>query len=133
MIINNRNIIIDDSHLRKSVLNIIKTMTVWELKETTDALEKEFGLLFRAPEPVFVEEIEEVEEQTSFTVVLVDYDRENRMQMIKEIKNITGLGLKVARDLVETKNSKVKEDLNKNNAEELKARLESLGGIVEIR
>jgi len=72
MIINNRNIIIDDSHLRKSVLNIIKTMTVWELKETTDALEKEFGLLFRAPEPVFVEEIEEVEEQTSFTVVLVE-------------------------------------------------------------
>ena len=74
----------------------------------------------------------EVEEQTEFTVILASYG-EKKINVIKEVRALTGLGLKEAKDLVETAPTPVKEGVDKDEAEAIKSKLESAGATVEVK
>ena len=101
----------------------IKTLTVLELAELVSAIEEEFGVTAAAPA---------AEEKTEFDVVLVEAGA-SKMGVIKAVKELTGLGLKEAKDLVDNCPKTVKEAAPKAEAEELKAKLEAAGAKVELK
>ena len=120
------------------VIQSVEKMSVMELSELVKALEEKFGVTAQAPvavaggAPAAAAGGEEQEEKTSFTVVLKDKGS-NKIQVIKEIRGITELGLKEAKELVEAAPKSVKEDVSKEEAEEIKKKLESQGATVEIQ
>lgn len=110
----------------------VKTLTVLELNELVKALEEEFGVSAAAmvsagPAAVAVEE-----EKTEFDVILASFG-EKKMDVIKVIKEITGLGLKEAKEFVESAPKAVKEGISKAEAEELKTKIEASGAVIEIK
>jgi large subunit ribosomal protein L7/L12 len=113
----------------------IVALTLLQAKELGDYLKDEHGLepaaggVMMAAAPVAAEA---VEEPTEFNVVLLDSGA-NKIQVIKEVRAATGLGLKEAKDLVDGAPKVVKEALPKADAEELKKKLEAAGGKVEIK
>ncbi len=118
------------------VLEIVKGMTVLELSELVKAFEEEFGVTAAAPvamaaAPAAAAETV-VEEQTEFDVVLTSAG-EKKVQVIKVVREVTGLGLKEAKDLVDTAPKAVKEKISKEEAEALKAKLVEAGASVEIK
>jgi len=118
------------------VLEIVKGMTVLELSELVKAFEKEFGVTAAAPAamaaaPTAAAEAA-VEEQTEFDVVLTAAG-EKKVQVIKAVREVTGLGLKEAKDLVDTAPKAVKEKISKEEAGALKAKLVEAGASVEIK
>jgi large subunit ribosomal protein L7/L12 len=111
----------------------IKTMSVLELKELVDAIQEEFGVtaVVAAAGPAAGGAAAEAE-KTEFDVVLASFG-DNKMAVIKAVKEITGLGLKEAKALVEEAPKAVKEAAPKAEAEEIKAKLEAAGATVELK
>ena len=110
----------------------IKTLTVLELAELVSAIEEEFGVTAAAPVAVVAAAGPAVEEKTEFDVVLVEAGA-SKMGVIKAVKELTGLGLKEAKDLVDNCPKTVKEAAPKAEAEELKSKLEAAGAKVELK
>jgi large subunit ribosomal protein L7/L12 len=124
----------------ENVMNTIKNMTVLELAELVKALEAEFGVSAAAPVAVAAAgapteaaaPAEEKEEQTEFTVILKDFGA-NKISVIKAVRELTTLGLKESKDLVESAPKPVREGVNKDEANAMKEKLEAAGATVEIK
>jgi len=116
------------------VLEIVKGMTVLELNELVKAFEEEFGVSAAAPVAVAVAPAAApvVEEKTEFDVILASSGGQ-KIQVIKVVREATGLGLKEAKDLVDGAPKAVKEGIAKADAEALKAKLEEAGATVELK
>ncbi len=114
----------------------VKTLTVLELSELVKALEEEFGVSAAAPVAVAAAPVAvaaaPVEEKTEFDVILKAAG-DNKMKVVKAVKDITGLGLKEAKAIVDEAPKPVKEKIAKDAAEEVKKQLEDLGAQVEIK
>lgn len=109
----------------------VKALTVLELSELVGAIQEEFGVT-AAVAAAPAASAAAVEEKTEFDVILASFG-EKKMDVIKAIKDITGLGLKESKELVEAAPKAVKEGVSKNDAEELKTKLEAAGATVEIK
>ena len=115
----------------------LKGISVLELAERIKAIEETFGVTAAAPVAVAAAPAgggggEAVEEQTSFTVSL-DSAGDKKIQVIKVVRAVTGLGLKEAKDLVDGAPAVVKEGIPKEEAEQIKAQLEESGGVVSVK
>ena len=111
----------------------LKNLTVIELSELVSAIEEEFGVTAAAPVAVVAGgAAPAAEEKTEFDVVLVEAGA-SKMGVIKAVKELTGLGLKEAKDLVDNCPKTVKEQAPKAEAEELKSKLEAAGAKVELK
>lgn len=123
---------------QEELMETIENMTVLELSELVKALEERFGVsataMAAAPAAGAATgaEAEAEEEQTEFDVVL-NSGGEKKIQVIKVVRSVTGLGLKEAKALVDDAPNPVKEGLSKEDAENLKAQLEEAGGTVELK
>lgn len=114
----------------------VKALTVLELSELVKALEEEFGVSAAAPVAVAAAPVAAaaaaVEEQTEFNAILAEVGA-NKINVIKVVREITGLGLKEAKDLVDGAPKAVKEAVSKDEAEDIKKKLEEAGAKVEIK
>ena len=115
----------------------LSTLTVIEASELSKMLEEKWGVSAAAPVavaavPGAAPAAEEAEEQTEFTVVLASFG-EKKINVIKEVRAITGLGLKEAKALVEGAPKPVKEDVSKDDADKIKEQLEAAGATVEVK
>jgi len=122
---------------KEDILETISNMTVVEVVDLIEAMEEKFGVSAAAPvaaaaAPAAGGEAAAAEEQTEFDVMLTGFG-EKKVQVIKAIRGITGLGLKEAKDLVEGAPSAVKEGVNKEESEEIKKQLEEAGATVEVK
>ncbi|MCG8498921.1 MAG: 50S ribosomal protein L7/L12 [Firmicutes bacterium] len=120
-----------------SLIEEVKALTVLELSELVKALEEEFGVSAAAPvavaaAPAAGGAAEAAEEKTEFTVELKDAGAQ-KIKVIKVVRELTGLGLKDAKDLVDGVPKPVKENVSKEEAEEAKAKLEEVGAGVELK
>jgi len=124
----------------EKILDAVKKMTVMELAELVKAMEEEFGVTAAAPvvaaagvAPGAAAGVAPAEEEKSeFDVVLASFGS-NKIQVIKVVRALTGLGLKEAKDLVEAAPSPVKEGVQKEEAEDVKKQLEEAGATVELK
>ncbi|MCK4863475.1 MAG: 50S ribosomal protein L7/L12 [Dehalococcoidales bacterium] len=115
----------------------IRKMSVMELAELVKALETEFGVSAAAPvavaaAPAAAEAVAETEEQTEFTVILKEIGA-NKINVIKAVRELTTLGLKESKDLVEGAPQAVKEAIGKEEAATAKQKLEAAGATVEVK
>ena len=118
---------------KEEMIEEIKKMTVVELADLVKAIEEEFGVAAAAvAAPAAGAAGAAAEEKSSFNVVLKDAGA-NKIQVIKVVRDATGLGLKEAKDLVDGAPKAVKEGANKDEAEELKAKFEAVGAVVELQ
>ena len=120
---------------KEQIIEAIKNMTVIELNELVKACEEEFGVSAAAPVAIAAgggADAAEVEEQTEFNVVLTSVGAE-KIKVIKVVREITGLGLKEAKDLVDGAPQNVKEGVEKAEAEAVKKQLEEVGASVELK
>ncbi len=119
---------------KDQIIEAIKAMTVLELNELVKACEEEFGVSAAAPVAAAAAAgpAEAAEEQTEFTVVLASAGAE-KIKVIKVVRELTGLGLKEAKDLVDGAPANVKEGASKAEAEEIKAKLAEVGATVELK
>ncbi|MEE8317744.1 MAG: 50S ribosomal protein L7/L12 [Candidatus Omnitrophota bacterium] len=121
----------------EEMLGTIETMSVMDLSNLVKAIEEKFGVTAQAPVVAVAPGAAAAgagaeEEKTTFTVVLTSAG-DKKIQVIKEIRTITNLGLKEAKDLVEGAPKTVKEGVGKEEAEEIKKKLEAQGGKVELK
>ena len=123
----------------EELIEHIKGMTITDVAKLVKALEEEFGVSAAAPVAVAAAPgaagdagAEKEEEQSEFTVVLKEFGA-NKIQVIKAVREITSLGLKEAKDLVEAAPGNVKESVSKEESEEAKTKLEAAGATVEIQ
>ena len=116
-----------------ALLNEIKELKVLELSELVHALEEEFGVSAAAMAAPAAAAAPVVEEKTSFDVVLTGFDAAAKIKVIKVVREITGQGLAEAKKTVEDNPSTLKEGLGKDEAEELKKKIEEVGGKVELK
>ena len=121
---------------KEDVIQFIASMSVLELSELVKELEEKFGVSAAAPMAMMaagpVAAAAPVEEKTEFDVILTAHG-EKKINVIKEVRAITSLGLKEAKDLVESCPKPVKEGISKADAEKIKAQLEGAGATVEIK
>lgn len=123
---------------KDDVIDFISNMTVLELSELVEELEKKFGVSAAAPIAVSAatalekDEKEEEAEKTEFDVVLTGVG-DKKIQVIKVVRSVTNLGLKEAKELVDGAPNKVKEGVSKEDAENIKKQLEEAGAIVDIK
>ena len=114
----------------------VKALTVLELSELVKALEEEFGVSAAAPVAVAAAAAAPAaaaaEEKTEFDVILAEAGAE-KIKVIKVVREITGLGLKEAKDLVDGAPKPIKEGAGKDDAEEIKKKLEEVGAKVEVK
>ena len=122
----------------EDVLEILKGMTILELRDRNKAIEEEFGITAAAPmmamaaAPAAGGAAAAEEEKTEFNVVLKSFG-DNKINVIKAIREVvSGLGLKEAKDLVESAPAKVKEGITKDEAESIKAKLSEAGATIDI-
>ena len=117
---------------KEEMIEEIKKMTVVELADLVKAIEEEFGVsAVAAAAPAAAGAAPAAEEKSSFDVVLKDAGA-NKIQVIKVVRDATGLGLKEAKDLVDGAPKTVKENVAKEEAEELKAKFTEVGAVVEL-
>jgi large subunit ribosomal protein L7/L12 len=122
----------------EKMMDEIKGMTVLELNELVKALEDEFGVSAAAAAPMMMAgaipgaAAEQAEEQTEFAVVLNSFG-DKKINVIKVVREVTSLGLKEAKELVESAPVNVKEGVNKEEAEEIKKKFEEAGAQMEIK
>ena len=125
---------------KTNIIDMVKNMTVLELSNLVKDMEKEFGV---SAAPVGIGAVspgaasasdvpEEAKEKTTFTVLLKQFG-DKKIQVIKEVRAITDLGLKEAKDLVESAPKPIKENVSKEEADELKKKLEAVGAVVELQ
>ncbi|MBQ1395806.1 MAG: 50S ribosomal protein L7/L12 [Eubacterium sp.] len=118
---------------KNQIIEAIKNMTVLELNELVKACEEEFGVSAAAPVAVAgAAAAVEVEEQTEFNVILAEVGAE-KIKVIKVVRELTGLGLKEAKAVVDGAPGPVKENVEKAEAEAMKAKLEEVGAKVELK
>ena len=118
-----------------NMIEEIKALTVLELNELVKAIEEEFGVSAAAPVAVMAggaAPAAAAEEKTDFDVILAEVGP-NKINVIKVVREITGLGLKEAKDLVDGAPKPVKEGASKDDAEAIKAKLEEAGAKVELK
>ena len=123
---------------KDEILDAISQMTLMQVVELISDMEKKFGVTAAAPVAVAAgggaaAAAAPVEEKTEFTVTLKEYPADKKVTVIKVIREITGLGLKEAKDLVEGAPSTVKEGVNKADSETMKKKLEEAGAKVEVK
>jgi large subunit ribosomal protein L7/L12 len=125
---------------KDEILDAISKMTLMEVVELISDMEKKFGVTAAAPVAVAAAPAAggaaaaaPAEEKTEFTVTLKEYPADKKVTVIKVIREITGLGLKEAKDLVEGAPSTVKEAVSKADSETIKKKLEDAGAKVEIK
>lgn len=118
-----------------NILEEIKSLTILELSDLVKAVEEEFGVSAAAPVGVVAAAgaaAPAAEEKTEFDVILASFGAK-KLDVIKAVREITGLGLKDAKDLVEAAPKPIKEGVSKDEAEELKKKLEEVGAKVELK
>jgi large subunit ribosomal protein L7/L12 len=125
---------------KDEILDAIANMTVLEVSELVTAMEDKFGVTAAAPVAVAAapgaaggDAGAAAEEQTEFDVILKGFADGKKIPVIKEVRAITGLGLKEAKELVEGGEKSLKEGVSKDEAEELKKKLEAAGATVEVK
>ncbi|MEI7633944.1 MAG: 50S ribosomal protein L7/L12 [bacterium] len=120
------------------IIERIDTMTILEVNELVKKIEDRYGV---SAAPVAIAAAAgaagapaaAVEEQTEFTVILKEYPADKKIGIIKEVRAITGLGLKEAKDLVEAAPKEVVKDVNKDDAAKFKKQLDGAGAVVEVK
>ena len=118
---------------KEQIIEAVKSMTVLELNDLVKAIEEEFGVTAAAPVAmVGGAGAAAVEEQTEFDVILASAG-DQKIKVIKVVREITGLGLKEAKDLVDGAPKELKAGVAKDEAEALKKQLEEAGAVVEIK
>ncbi len=125
---------------QQELISAIEKMTVIELAELVKALEEKFGVSAAAPAVVAAQGLQtagvaepaQVEEKTEFSVFITAIG-DKKIQVIKEVRAVTNLGLKEAKELVEGMSKPVVEKVDKKTAEEVKAKLESAGAKIELK
>ena len=119
---------------KEEIIEAVKAMTVVELSELVKAIEEEFGVsaVAAAAPPAAAGAAGAAEEKTSFNVVLKEAG-DQKIKVITAVKNALGLGLKDAKDLVDGAPKTLKENVSKAEAEELKAKLEEVGAVIELQ
>ncbi len=120
---------------KDDIVSFIDNMSVLELSEFVKELEDKYGVTAAAPTMVVAAPgggEAAAEEKTEFDVVLTAIG-DKKIQVIKEVRSITNLGLKDAKDLVESAPKEIKEGVKKEEAEEIKQKIEAVGGSVEIK
>ncbi|WML55532.1 50S ribosomal protein L7/L12 [Neobacillus sp. PS3-12] len=117
---------------KEQIIEAVKNMTVLELNDLVKAIEEEFGVTAAAPVAMGGVAVAAVEEQTEFDVILAGAG-DQKIKVIKVVREITGLGLKEAKDLVDNTPKAVKEGVSKEEAEEVKAKLAEVGANVEVK
>jgi len=122
---------------KEDILEAISNMSVMDVVDLISAMEEKFGVSAAAPVavaagPAAGGDAEAAEEQTEFDVVLASFGS-SKVPVIKIVREITGLGLKEAKDLVESAPATVKEGVEQGEADELKKKLEEAGATVEIK
>ena len=118
-----------------NIIEEVKSLTILELNELVKALEEEFGVSAAAPVAVMgavAADAPAAAEQTEFDAILTSFGS-NKIAVIKVVREITGLGLKEAKDLVDNCPKPLKEAVSKEDAEAIKAKLEEAGAQVEIK
>lgn len=118
-----------------NILEEIKSLTILELNDLVKAVEEEFGVSAAAPVGVVAAAgaaAPAAEEKTEFDVILASFGA-NKLNVIKAVREITGLGLKDAKDMVEGAPKTVKEGVSKDEAEKIKAALTEAGATVEVK
>ena len=126
---------------KEEIIDAIKTMTVLELADVVKALEEEFGITAAAPVAAAAapgaggapgaEATEPVEEQSEFEVTIKEIGP-NKINVIKAVREVTSLGLREAKELVESAPAQVKDAVAREEANEVKTKLEDAGAVVEI-
>jgi len=122
---------------KDEIIQTIEKMSVLELSELVKALEEKFGVSAASLAPAGVAagapaEAAKAEEKTEFSVILTKVG-DKKIQVIKVVRELTGLGLKEAKDLVDSPPKPLKEGIDKNAAEEIKNKLKEVGAEVEIK
>jgi large subunit ribosomal protein L7/L12 len=123
---------------KEELISVIKNMTVLELSDLVKALEEEFGVSAAAPLAVAAvagapsAAAPAAEEQTEFTVMLKEVGA-NKIQVIKTVREVTGLGLKESKDLVEGAPKAIKEGVSKEEAATIKQKMEASGATAEVK
>ena len=120
---------------KDDILEAIAGMSVLEVSELVSAMEEKFGVTAAAPvAAVAVAAVAEAEEeQTEFEVILKGFADGKKIPVIKEVRSITGLGLKEAKELVESGEKSLKEGISKDEAGAMKEKLEAAGATVEVK
>jgi large subunit ribosomal protein L7/L12 len=125
---------------KEEILETIASMTVLEVSELVKAMEEKFGVSAAAPVAIAAvgaaggaAPAAAVEEQTEFNVILKAFDDSKKIAVIKEVRAVTGLGLKEAKDLVEGAPKPLKEGISKEDAAKIKEQISAAGGTVEIQ
>jgi large subunit ribosomal protein L7/L12 len=125
---------------KEEILETIAGMTVLEVSELVKMMEEKFGVSAAAPVAVAAAAApgagggaEAAEEKTEFNVILKAYDETKKIPVIKEVRAITGLGLKEAKDLVEAAPKPLKEGVSKEEAAKIKEQVTAAGGTVEVQ
>ncbi len=123
---------------KEDILESISSMTVLEVSELVKAMEEKFGVTAAAPVamaagPAAGGDAGEEEEQTEFTVILKSFADGKKIPVIKEVRALTGLGLKEAKELVEAGDKPVKEGVTKDEAQKAREKIEAAGGVVEVK
>lgn len=117
---------------KEQILEAIKVMTVLELNDLVKAIEEEFGVTAAAPVAVVSGGVAEAAVQTEFDVILNSAGA-SKINVIKVVREITGLGLKEAKDLVDNAPKAIKEKIGEEEANGIKAKLEEAGASVEVK
>lgn len=122
------------------ILEQLKSLTLLEAADLVKQIEEAFGVSAAAPVggmmmamPGAAAPVEEAEEQTEFNVILEEVPADKKIAILKEVRAITGLGLKEAKDLVEAAPKAVKEAIAKQAAEDMKKQLEAVGAKVTVK
>ena len=124
---------------KEEILEAIASMTVLEVSELVKAMEEKFGVSAAAPVAIAAvgagaaPAAAAVEEQTEFNVILKAFDESKKIAVIKEVRAVTGLGLKEAKDLVEGAPKPLKEGISKEDAAKIKEQITAAGGTIEIQ
>ena len=123
---------VEVSQEMEQFISYVEKLSVLELSKLVKALEERLGVSAAAPAAAGAAPAAAAEEQTEFTVVLADAGA-SKINVIKEVRAITGLGLKDAKDLVEAAPKAVKEGVSKEDAQKIKEQLEAAGAKVEVK
>ncbi len=124
---------------QEEILEAIANMTVLEVADLIKAMVENFGVTAAAPVAVVAGgagaagAADAAEEKSEFDVILVSFDEAKKINVIKVVREVSGLGLKEAKDLVEAGGKAVKEGISKEDAAALKAKLEEAGAKVEVK
>ncbi|MFQ3546909.1 MAG: 50S ribosomal protein L7/L12 [Termitinemataceae bacterium] len=124
---------------KDQIIEAIASMTVLEVSELVKAMEEKFGVSAAAPVAVAAvgaapgAAAPAAEEKTEFNVILKAFDESKKIAVIKEVRAVTGLGLKEAKDLVEGAPKPLKENVSKEEAAKIKEQITAAGGTVEIQ